>query len=89
MKPTDRPEKFRRWQSTWDHWDKWLCESALTPLQACLRYVAGFSEIDQIVVGVDNQAQLREIYHSLDGTIPSVPRELMVNDIDLVNPARW
>jgi len=84
-----RPEKFRRWQWMWAEWDHWLCETGLTPLQACLRYSLSVDEVDRVIVGVDSAAQLREILAAASGTLNSPPSWPQVCDIDLINPARW
>jgi len=90
MNPGERPERFRRWQSTWTRWDEWLRETGVTPLQACLRYVLRFPEISRIVVGVDSVNQLQEILAAAVGTVPSLPDALGgPNHQDLLNPARW
>jgi aryl-alcohol dehydrogenase-like predicted oxidoreductase len=89
MNAGERPEKFRRWQTIWECWDKWLCETGLTPLQACLRYILMFPQIDKAVVGVDSMRQLTEIFQSMHGPLPDFPNELKSCDRDLVNPARW
>lgn len=89
MKTDERPERFCRWQTTWNRWDSWLREAGLTPLQACLRYVLMFPQIDKAVIGVDSLRQLSEILQSLAGPIPLIPEDLKVCDQDLINPARW
>jgi hypothetical protein len=89
MSADQRPRKFERWQSLWDGWHTWLEQAELTPLQACMRYVMGFSEIDAAVVGVDSLTQLVQIVQSGDGELPAVPANLGCADADLLNPARW
>jgi len=89
MKSADRPKKFNRWQPLWNLWQQWLADSKLTPLQACLRYTLAQSEIDRVIVGVDNLSQLKEILWATEGDMPALPAELYCNDIDLINPSRW
>ena len=89
MKPGERPERFHRWQPTWNRWDEWLRDARLTPLQACVRYASRFPEIARIVVGVDSVKQLKEILLAAEGTVPPVPDELGAAHPDLLNPARW
>jgi aryl-alcohol dehydrogenase-like predicted oxidoreductase len=89
MPAGQRPRKFERWQSLWDGWHGWLAQAGVTPLQACVRYVMRFAEIDAAVVGVDSLAQLAQIVQSGDGELPAVPTSLGCVDADLLNPARW
>jgi hypothetical protein len=46
-------------------------------------------DVDQIVVGVDSQAQLDQILAAAHPLATLPPVELSSADIDLVNPARW
>lgn len=87
--PSDRPPKFDRWEPLWSKWYEWLKDVNLTPLEACLRYALSFPEISRVVIGVDNQKQLKEIIHAAKGPAPQIPAVLKIDDPDLINPARW
>ena len=89
MPSSNRPDKFNRWASRWSKFESWLTQSGLTPLQACLRYAVSFSEVNKVIIGVDNLTQLKEIFQSTAGPVPEVPRELQVYDADLLSPTRW
>lgn len=89
MKSSDRPQKFARWATLWAKWDEWLAHTGLTPLQACIRYALSFPDIGKVIIGVDSLNQLKDIFLASDGIIPPIPAELHINDIDLLNPARW
>lgn len=89
MPQRSRPAGFNRWQALWDHWQGWLEEQSLTPLQACLGFALAQSWIDRIVVGVDSVQQLQQILASADGRTIVPPDNLASHDLDLVNPSRW
>jgi aryl-alcohol dehydrogenase-like predicted oxidoreductase len=89
MSPDQRPRKFGRWQLLWDGWHAWLAQTKLTPVQACIRYVLSFAEVDAAVVGVDSLAQLAELVESGGGEMPAIPASLACRDANLLNPARW
>lgn len=89
MDKRDRPAKFQRWDAIWTIWHDWLKESRLSPVQACLRYVLEFTEINRVIVGVDSQAQLREIVAAIEGRCPPLPADFECGDLDLINPAHW
>jgi len=87
--PARRPKKFQRWHVVWAEWDRWLQESGLTPLEACLRYTLSIDEVDKVVVGVDCIEHLRGILAVAKGLLPSLPEWTGPVDVDLLNPVRW
>jgi len=89
MQASDRPMKFNRWAKLWSRYDDWLSNSCLSPAQACLRYVLSFPEISQVVLGVDNLTQLKDVFQVATGEVLCVPDDLCCEDIELINPARW
>lgn len=89
MPPTQRPEKFARWNDVWAEWARWLDETGLTPLEACLGYVLGIEEVDRIVVGVDSAKQLQDIFSASNSALPSLPNWPEHIETDLINPSRW
>ena len=90
LMPADkRPARFDRWSDIWREWDGWLCETGLSPVQACLRYANALQAIDRVVVGVDSVAQLDEILAAAEGTLCSLPAFQPLGDERLINPATW
>jgi len=89
MTPKDRPQKFCRFSSLWNQWDAWLKDTGLTPLQACISFALSFQQISNVIIGVDNLSQLKEILQASETLMPHIPSELQSNDQDLIEPARW
>lgn len=90
LMPSDqRPAKFGYWPEIWSEWSRWLTETGLSPLQACLRYTCSLPDIDRVVVGVDTASQLDEIITAAEGTLPSLPAFKPLQDQRLINPASW
>ncbi len=89
MAPDQRPTKFTRWESLWVEWERWLGKTGLTPLQACLAYPLGVTEVDKVIVGVDSFEQLKEILESAHSTLPNLPNWLSPIDPALINPSQW
>lgn len=89
MSSTNRPKKFARWDQLWSDWGIWLTINRLTPLQACLLYALSFPQVSKVIVGVDNQRQLKEILVASVGALPKIPVGLRTSDLDLINPANW
>lgn len=89
MKKEEIPCKFNRWSSVFDSWYKFLDNQSLSPLEVCLKYTLSFSEISNVIIGLDNLAQLHEIIEASKGLIPLLPNDFQLNDSDLLNPASW
>lgn len=89
MNPSKRPTYFKRWQPLWDHWDQWLTDAKLTPLQACLSYVRSLPEVSRIVVGVDSLSQLEEILDSPISNLEIPDSIIASNDPELIYPFHW
>lgn len=88
LKPTALPQQFRKWHYLWDKWEAWLLENKLTSLEACLRFVSSFPEINKIIIGIDSIKQLKEIL-LIENNKLIVPDSLSCEDIDLIDPSRW
>lgn len=89
MPSHQRPAKFSYWSGIWSEWHRWLAETGLSPLQACLRYANGLPDIDRVVVGVDSVVQLDEIINAANGTLSSLPAFEPLQDKRLINPVSW
>jgi aryl-alcohol dehydrogenase-like predicted oxidoreductase len=89
MHADERPARFAAWQSLWDTWQRWLAESGLTALQACLAFALSHAGIARIVVGVDREAQLAEILASVTKYDVQPPAALASCDSQLINPLSW
>lgn len=89
MPASARPKKFDRWTSVWSKWDQWLCETGITPLQACLGHALSFPEINKIVVGVDSADQLNALLAVSAGEAFAPSVDLAVSDLGLINPQNW
>jgi len=89
MPAADRPAKFDRWRPVWHRWDAWLAERGLTPLEACLGALTPLEEVDRIVVGAIDSAQLEEIAAASACRLEDLPDWPGPLDPDLISPARW
>ncbi len=89
MSEKNRPDKFQCWSGLWKIWHEWLNDNQITALEATIRYAISMSEISKVLVGVDTKDQLKEIITASSGILPSIPTELYVNDVNLLNPSNW
>jgi len=89
MSSEDRPTQFGIWSDLWSKWDDWVADSGLSPMQICLAYALGISEIDKIVIGADNVLQLLEIIESgVQQAEIEIP-DFACQDERLINPSNW
>jgi hypothetical protein len=84
------PSKFERWSSIWDKWISMLDESRLNAVTACLSYPLSLPDVDCIIVGADNTAQLKDIILASKTKTAKQDWSFMVsNDQMLINPSNW
>ncbi len=89
MNPTQRLERFGKWEQLWKRWDAWVEDTQLSPLQICLAYVLNFREISKIVLGVESTRQLDEIINNSEPFALNIPRDIYCDDVELINPSNW
>jgi len=89
MKKEEMLTKFSPWSAIWQQWHKWLLDSELTSLQACLSFPLSFPEIDRVVVGADSSIQLSEILRVNDFLLTNEKPDLQCEDEKLINPSNW
>jgi len=83
------PVYFAPWAPLIKQYHQWLNQQSLSPLQACLSYLNQHSEIDKIIVGVDDMWQLKQIIAAIDAPSIDIPDFLQSVDEGLINPSRW
>ena len=90
LMPSEKiPVYFAPWAPLIKQYHQWLNQQSLSPLQACLSYLNQHSEIDKIIVGVDDIWQLKQIIAAIDTSITDIPDFLQSTDEGLLNPSRW
>ena len=89
MSPADRPVWTTKWTPIFRGWDKWVADTGMSRIEACLAHVRSFPEVDRIIVGIDSTEQTREIFKALETTPLQAPTTLASDDERLINPSRW
>ena len=89
MNKSNRPEKFNKWLALWNHWDDWLKESNVTPVQAAVSFSLSDNRVSKVIVGVDSLDQLKEIISAANNNIDRFPENLNIGDTRLLNPSEW
>lgn len=84
------PFQFNRWSNIWDQWFLELKKKNLDPIEVCLSYPMSLSEVDRIVIGVNNLDQLKKLIKLSKSKIFNHDFSFMIsNDNLLINPTNW
>lgn len=89
MEPSERPGWFAKWDSIFQEWDRWVANTGMSRIEACLAHVQSYSQVDRIVIGVDGTSQTREIVEAMKTPPLRAPEALRSDDERLINPSRW
>ena len=90
MKKKELNPYFNNWSSLFEEWEKWNEKNHITKLEACLKYVVMFKEIDKYIVGIDSLQHLQEIIKILNSkNFKKVPIALSSKEQALINPSKW
>jgi aryl-alcohol dehydrogenase-like predicted oxidoreductase len=85
----DIPPKFMRWNELWKNWTNWVIQNSHSHIQACLSYPLSFDEVDKVIVGLENVAQMNEIIkYTKSKRITAIP-DFSIDDESLLNPSLW
>ena len=86
----ERNKYFDKWKSKFQLFHDWSNSTGQTQLEAALSFVTSHKSFSSIVLGVQNTAQLTEIYNYFDKKeFVNPPDELSSNDLGLINPLNW
>ena len=90
MDQEDIPARFARWSPLWNQWHDKLNLAGVSPLQACIAYPFALGQVDRVVVGVENAAQLSEVFMSSTLDLKNFDSSFMSSDdLELINPSNW
>ena len=78
---------FLTWKAQFTEYQAMVKNSGLSLLEYALNFVLSVQEIDRVLVGVNNEQQLREIVLSLKGL--DALEDYFINDMNLLNPSLW
>lgn len=86
----DVPDYFSSIRERLESYHRFIEAQGLIPIQAALGFVANIPEIDQVICGVNNRQQLREICAAVQVKVRSEDyADFAVMDEAIVNPALW
>lgn len=90
MNEFNRPIKFAKWNHLWSELSKWTSLNSESLLKSAIQFPLSFSEIDRVVIGVENTQQFLEIYQAAynQKKCYSFP-DIECENLDLINPSKW
>ena len=84
------PSKFDQWADIWNKWHLELSKNNLNAVEECLLYPMSLSEVNCVIVGVDNLKHLKNLIEISKNNKPSKDWSFMIsNDPMLINPTNW
>lgn len=90
MELQEIPEYFVSVRGRLESYHRFIKGHSLTPLQASLGFVSGIPEIDQVVCGVNDAKQLREICEVAQSKVDfRMFADFAITDEAIVNPVLW
>ena len=78
---------FSTWKDQFNEYQIMTRESELTLLEYALNFVLDVQEIDKVLVGVNNEQQLKKIIKSIKGQ--NGLNAYFIDDVNLLNPSLW
>ena len=61
----------------------------ITKIEACIRFVKSFKEIDKIILGISDIDQLKENINFFEKQKLIAPKNLTINSGMIINPKKW
>jgi aryl-alcohol dehydrogenase-like predicted oxidoreductase len=84
------PAKFNKWSIMWDRWFYELKKQNLNATEVCLSYPLSLSEVDRVIVGIDNLNHLNHLIKISQLKQEKLDWSFMKsNDKLLVDPNNW
>ena len=89
MKNERVPKYFRNWQKNFDDFSNWLLVNKLTPIEACIKFIQHFKDLDRVIIGIENVNQLLELNKIIEKKSSFKMPNFNVIDERLINPSKW
>lgn len=86
------PNYFRRFKNEFAYLDLFCKEHSMSRLEASIYFLRLFSDIDQVIIGVESLKQLKEINSVLENDYDELKKfEIFIRDrsTDLIDPRNW
>jgi aryl-alcohol dehydrogenase-like predicted oxidoreductase len=84
-----RPERFKKWEAQFNHFDNWVSELSMSAISVCLGVALNQPGISHLVVGALSSSQLLEIAAHIPDDFPHRSEDIQSNDPALIDPRVW
>jgi len=68
---------------------RWCKKKKINQLTACLHFIKKIKQINSLVVGFENEAQLKEIIYIFNKKTINVPNKFTINEKKVIDPRKW
>ena len=82
-------DTFLKWEKKFIFFEKWTKKNNLSKLEACIRYLKNFKEIDKVIFGVNDEKELGENLCFLEKKKLNIPNYLSIKSGNILNPKKW
>ena len=83
------PPKLKKYDKTFNYWQKWCIKKKLNKVKICLHFVKSFNKISSIIIGINDIEQLKEIIKFLkEKTIDTGYKNIIKNN-NIIDPRKW
>ena len=83
------PSKLKKYDKTFNYWQKWCIKKKLNKVKVCLHFVKSFNKISSIIIGINDIEQLKEIIKFLkEKTIDTGYKNIIKNN-NIIDPRKW
>jgi len=89
MPISNYPNYFKPWIPLLIRWAEFTKSEGLLPIEAALSFVLNEEKIDKAVVGIDSQAQLKQLIDMNKSLAIVNLSHLACDDVALIEPFRW
>ena len=86
---SDRPRWTHKYRAQFSAYDKWITVNHIDRAAACLGFCLNNPLIAEVIIGVQNFAQLQRAVDAATKEVPLAPDTLSCADIDLIDPRKW
>ena len=82
-------DTFLKWKKNFISFEKWTKKNNLSKLEACIRYLKNFKEIDKVIFGIRDELELRENHRFFKKKKIDIPVYLSIKSGNILNPKKW
>ncbi len=80
---------FKKWKNLWTSYYSWLNKNKVSQLTACITFIKSIKNISGFVVGIENEAQLKEILNCRIEKKMRFNKFLSQKNKKLIDPSSW